>query len=232
MSSSRPRLPTERPGMARRRHTCASPTRQDDVGPAPARGCTRRSWTRRSWRDAPRSEVRLPRHTTSESANFRSRSEDPIRRSEREGAIIVSFERRRELTPSSPGLKALLGPSETRRGLMALRSAARIAARRRWAAARPGGKLSVRSASAVADTDSEVPWSTQPIAQVPDYDGWDVSLEGDFTPRRQTTAATFHAAEQPRADPRAGICDSVLELVGQTPMVRGHGGVSVCGVLT
>ena len=68
------------------------------------------------------------------------------------------------------------------------------------------------------EVEYEQPWSPPP-AEVPDYDGWDDQLEADFLPRRNTTGQSFHQSRPPVGNPRAGICESVLDLVGQTPMV-------------
>jgi len=96
---------------------------------------------------------------------------------------------------------------------MALRSSIRLAnqlcsKQKPWA----------RAASAMPDLDHE-PWSPAP-AEIPDYNGWDPELESEFLPRRKTHGQTFHQSRPPVGNPRAGICDSVLELVGQTPMIR------------
>lgn len=108
---------------------------------------------------------------------------------------------------------------------MALRSTTRIVTRctlRLTGGARAGGgggQPWVRTASAMPEEiEYEQPWSPPPT-EVPDYDGWDEKLEADFLPRRNTTGKTFHQSRPPVGNPRAGICDSVLDLVGQTPMV-------------
>lgn len=49
-------------------------------------------------------------------------------------------------------------------------------------------------------------------APVPDYDGWDSKIESEFGKRK--------GAQALKRDARDGICDSLLDLVGKTPMVR------------
>lgn len=48
-------------------------------------------------------------------------------------------------------------------------------------------------------------------APIPDYDGWDNTIESEFTKRLGQPA---------KPDNRDGICDSMLDLIGRTPMVR------------
>jgi cystathionine beta-synthase len=65
----------------------------------------------------------------------------------------------------------------------------------------------------VARCASSRDWRTP--TPVPPYAGWDKQIEDDFWAR-----AAPDASKQPMKNNRAGICDSVLDLVGQTPMVR------------
>ena len=101
---------------------------------------------------------------------------------------------------------------------MALRSTTRVVTRL-TGGARALEKPWVRTASAMPEEiEYQQLWSP-PQAEVPDYDGWDDKLEADFLPRRNTTGQSFHQSRPPVGNPRAGICESVLDLVGQTPMV-------------
>jgi len=78
-------------------------------------------------------------------------------------------------------------------------------------------KIPTRISSALAEPEFEE-FTLKPT-EVPDYNGWDAALEADFLPRRNTTKVTYNS-EASSTNPREGICDSVLELVGQTPMIR------------
>jgi len=57
-------------------------------------------------------------------------------------------------------------------------------------------------------------------AAIPDYNGWDATLEESFQKRKQAPVFKPGSENPPLKDGRSGIADSVLDLVGQTPLVR------------
>lgn len=59
---------------------------------------------------------------------------------------------------------------------------------------------------------SSAPWTDSIKGHVPRYDGWDGKMEDDFK-NKVTNEINLHSRT-------SGICDSVLDLVGNTPMVR------------
>jgi len=63
-------------------------------------------------------------------------------------------------------------------------------------------------------------WRTP--ASVPAYDGWDDSIEGKFRQKQRQSAWSDQTKNgaAPRPNTRDGICDSALDLVGDTPMIR------------
>lgn len=67
------------------------------------------------------------------------------------------------------------------------------------------------SASTPTATDSS-PWTDSTRGHVPQYDGWDESIEEDFK-RRITNTKKLQSRT-------SGIYDSVLDFIGNTPMVR------------
>mmetsp|Transcript_11929 Transcript_11929/g.14427 ORF Transcript_11929/g.14427 Transcript_11929/m.14427 type:complete len:445 (+) Transcript_11929:29-1363(+) len=73
--------------------------------------------------------------------------------------------------------------------------------------------LKTSRSSLLARSFSSRDWrATTPV---PPYDGWDKQIDDEFRKR-----AAPDASKEPMKNNRAGICDSVLDLIGQTPMVR------------
>ena len=68
---------------------------------------------------------------------------------------------------------------------------------------------------ALSSTVSPEPCQQSPL--VPHYDGWDAAMERDFSER---AAAKRGVDGRKRSAVTDGICDSALDLVGKTPMVR------------